>query len=72
MKYLTFQTHLCSLLACRRQVLSLCLLEHLTKEQGKADRGGDGGEKGGEGLLWSLHLVQVKKKVEIIKVAVGC
>ena len=48
MKDLTFQTHLCSLLACRRQVLAVCLLEHLAKEQGKADRGGDGGEKGCE------------------------
>ena len=46
MKYLTFQAHLCSLLACRRQVLALCLLEHLAKEQGEADRRGDGGENG--------------------------
>ena len=40
MIYLTFQTHLCSLLACRGQVLALCLLEHLAKEQGKADTAG--------------------------------
>ena len=48
MIYLTFQTHLCSLLARRRQVLAVCLLEHLAKEQGKSEGGGDGGEKGRE------------------------